>query len=66
MSVTPLVDSSNSSSGVMSPNQIASKEEIQRQSRPRPAAIDLHDLEQVPNNYKHAFFICPVSVGYIS
>jgi hypothetical protein len=47
MSVTPLVDSSNSSSGVMSPSQVASKEDIQRQLRPRPAAIDLHDLEQV-------------------
>ncbi|XP_023711296.1 uncharacterized protein LOC111866515 isoform X3 [Cryptotermes secundus] len=46
MSVTPLMDSSNNSSGIMSPSQIASKEEVQRQLRPRPAAIDLHDLEQ--------------------
>ncbi|XP_069693417.1 uncharacterized protein Wnk isoform X2 [Periplaneta americana] len=46
MSATPHVDSSNSSSGVMSPSQVASREEAQRQQRPRPAAIDLHDLEQ--------------------
>ncbi|KAJ9584589.1 hypothetical protein L9F63_021059, partial [Diploptera punctata] len=46
MSVTPLVDSSNSSSGVMSPSQLATRDETQRQQRPRPAAIDLHDLEQ--------------------
>jgi hypothetical protein len=47
MSVTPLVDSGNNSSGVMSPSQMVTREEAQRQQRPRPAAIDLHDLEQV-------------------
>ncbi|GLH05066.1 Nuclear receptor-binding protein homolog [Gryllus bimaculatus] len=41
------VDSSGTnSSGVMSPSQSLTREELLRQSRPRPAAIDLHDLQQ--------------------
>jgi hypothetical protein len=72
MSVTPLMDSSNSSSGIMSPSQVASREEV-RQLRPRPAAIDLHDLEQVIRNFYRIclslvflqVFIFGVFMGYV-
>ncbi|XP_046986823.1 uncharacterized protein LOC124556848 isoform X1 [Schistocerca americana] len=41
------VDSSGTnSSGVMSPSQTVTREELIRHHRPRPAAIDLHDLQQ--------------------
>ncbi|XP_034255000.1 serine/threonine-protein kinase WNK2-like isoform X6 [Thrips palmi] len=46
VTVTPVGDVSGMSSGVMSPNQTSSRDEMHRPNRPRPAAIDLADLEQ--------------------